>query len=147
MLAVAGNGTKPRIRRLTTTEIDAYDHLPPELAKRVWLIEIGYLPGRYLGMTLGRFILLADMVPPTDGDLLLAHELVHVRQWSELGLVGFSYRYLRDFLAGIRRHRRWHQAYSEIEAEVEARRVADAWAQARSDRQPAPSTHPGEAGV
>jgi hypothetical protein len=145
--ATVGNGTNHRIRRLTSTEIEAYDHIPSELARKVWLVDIGYLPGPYLGLTLGRFVLLADMGPATGTDLLLAHELVHVRQWTELGVAGFSYRYLRDFAVGLRRHRRWRIAYAQIEAEEEARRLTDAWAQRRVGAAPGASVEPGQSGV
>lgn len=128
-----------RIRRLTSTEVDAYDLLPPELAERVVILAIGYLPGRYSGLTLGRFIFLTEMASTDGGEPLLAHELVHVRQWTELGVVGFGFRYLRDFLAGLARHRRWRQAYLDIEAEQEARQLATAWARRRLD-------HPGRSG-
>ena len=129
-----------RIRRLTSAEIDAYDFVPPELAERVVIIAIGSLPGRYVGLTLGRFVFLAAMAPTDGAQPLLAHELVHVRQWTELGVAGFSFRYLRDFVTGLVRHRQWHQAYLHIEAEQEARQLATAWARRRLD-------HPGRAGV
>ena len=118
---------------MTSSEIAAYDLLPPELARRVVLIDIGYLPSRYLGLTLGRFVFLARMAPPTGADPLLAHELVHVRQWAELGVAGFSYRYLRDFFVGLWRHRRWHLAYRQIDAESEARQATDSWVQRRAE--------------
>ena len=56
---------------------------------------------------------------------LLVHELVHVRQWGELGVLGFLWRYLGGYLRG-----RWsglshREAYLGIELEVEARRLAD----------------------
>lgn len=120
-------GLGGRIRRLTNEEIKAYDVLPPELARRVWLIRIWSLPGPYVGMSLGRFVLLTRSVPPDGTSHLLAHELVHVRQWAELGVAGFAYRYLGEFVRGLRSHRRWQPAYREIGAEVEARRLADLW--------------------
>jgi hypothetical protein len=56
---------------------------------------------------------------------LLVHELVHVRQWHELGVLGFLGRYLRGYLGG-----RWAglshgDAYQAIDLECEARRVTD----------------------
>lgn len=52
--------------------------------------------------------------------LLLRHELVHVRQWRELGVVGFLWRYLGSYLA--LRLRGWPHwaAYRRIPLEVEA---------------------------
>ena len=133
---MAGNAANRRIRRLTTTEVDAYDLIPPDLAARVWLVAIRFIPGRYDGMTLGRFVLLEHMPPATGTNRLLAHELVHVRQWSELGFVGFLVRYLGDFIGGLRRHRNWHRAYRDIKAEEEARREADAWSERQESLPP-----------
>lgn len=147
MPRMVGSNTSGRVRQLTKAEIESYDHLPPELASRVWLIDVGYLPSRFQGMTLGRFILLADMAPPTGKDLLLAHELVHVRQWTELGVIGFGYRYLRDFFVGLGRHRRWRRAYRDIEAEREARRESETWARNRPGRMKPPPGRPGDFGV
>ncbi|MEM9132571.1 MAG: hypothetical protein AAF962_00330 [Actinomycetota bacterium] len=126
--------TAPRIRRLSAVEIDSYDVLPPELARRVRLIRVRllFLVGPYQGMTLGRIILLRDSLPPDGWSGLLAHELVHVRQWTELGVIGFSYRYLRDFVAGLVRTRSWNQAYLDIEAEREARELTKSWFRRRN---------------
>lgn len=122
-----------RIRRLTSEEIAAYDHVSSELTERVRIIRVPDLPGPYLGMALGRYVLLATDVAPNGSSLLLAHELVHVQQWAQLGIPGFLYRYLRDFARGIRRERNWQRAYRQIEAEEEARRLADAWAERRGE--------------
>lgn len=49
------------------------------------------------GITLGRTVLVAgdaSMVSPQ----LLAHEFAHVRQWEELGVVGFVWRYARELV-------------------------------------------------
>ena len=120
-----------RIRRLTPAEIESYDVLGSDLGRRVWLVKIPGLPGPYLGMTLGRIVLLVDWIPADGDSLLLAHELVHVRQWSELGVVGFGVRYLRDFFGGLARLRSWNRAYAQVELEEEARRLAGAWADRR----------------
>jgi hypothetical protein len=58
---------------------------------------------------------------------LLRHELVHVRQWRELGVVGFLVRYLGAYLRWrLRGYPHWG-AYRriplEVEAEWEARRA------------------------
>lgn len=120
------------VRRLTPTEIDAYDMITPDLARRVRVVAIPALPGRYVGMTLGRVVLLAKAVPDDGSSTLLAHELVHVRQWAELGVVGFSGRYLLSFLAGLWARRRWMAAYRSINAEVDARREATDWLRRRT---------------
>lgn len=124
----------PLGRRLTPAEIESYDMITVDLARRVRIIEIPALPGQYVGMTLGRHVLLAKQVPSDGSSTLLAHELVHVRQWAELGVVGFSSRYLLSFLAGIRAKRRWMAAYRSIEAEQEARQETTDWLRRQTRR-------------
>jgi hypothetical protein len=51
---------------------------------------------------------------------LLRHELVHVRQWRRLGVVGFSARYLGAYATWrLRRYPHW-AAYRRIPLEIEA---------------------------
>ncbi len=62
-----------------------------------------------------------------DDATLMRHELVHVRQWRELGFVGFLARYLGSYLRSrLRGYGHWG-AYRriplEIAAEWEARRA------------------------
>lgn len=123
--------TGPRIRPLSSAEIASYDHLAPDLAARVRVVRLPLIPGRYVGITLGRFVCLDRDLPPNGASHLLAHELTHARQWAELGVVGFLTRYLGGFARGVTRHRRWHPAYRDIGLEQEARAHADAWAQRR----------------
>jgi hypothetical protein len=56
--------------------------------------------------------------------LLLVHELVHVRQWHDLGVIGFLRRYLSDYLRGRLAGLGHRRAYLEIGLEREARRLA-----------------------
>lgn len=55
---------------------------------------------------------------------LIFHELVHARQWRNLGISGFSYRYLRDYLAGRLRGEGHWLAYMNISLEKAAREEA-----------------------
>jgi hypothetical protein len=55
---------------------------------------------------------------------LLEHELVHVRQWSVLGSLGFLRSYLRSYLSGRRKGLSHDEAYRAIPLEVEAREIA-----------------------
>jgi Domain of unknown function (DUF4157) len=60
---------------------------------------------------------------------LLRHELEHVRQWHERGVLGFALRYLASYLRWrLRRYPHW-AAYRripfEVEAEWLARRASD----------------------
>lgn len=51
---------------------------------------------------------------------LIAHELAHVRQWAELGVVRFLWRYLTSYLGGrLRGYPHW-AAYRRIPLECEA---------------------------
>lgn len=113
-------------------EIEAYDVLSADIARRVRVVMVPFIPGGYAGMTLGRIVLLARSVDGDGNSTLLAHELVHARQWSELGVVGFSARYLGSFARNLARHRRWGPAYRGIHAEIEARRETTDWLRRRT---------------
>lgn len=69
-------------------------------------------------MTLGRLISVRAR-HSTDGRLL-RHELVHVRQWRELGVAGFLVRYLGFYLRWRLRGYGHDGAYRRIPLEVEA---------------------------
>ncbi len=115
------------VRRLEGPELVAYDVLPRALAKRVRVVEVPLLPNGADGMTVGPIIFLRDD-RSTEGDrALLAHELVHVRQFAEQGAPRFLLSYVRDYLRGRRRGLGHRQAYLDIEAEQEARAEEDAW--------------------
>jgi hypothetical protein len=119
-------------RRLTERELDAYDVLPRAVAQRVRIIRVRVLPPGASGMTLGRFVLVLGDTDHDGTRTLLAHELVHVRQWHELGTVRFLVRYLGGYLRALARHRRHFRAYRAIPLEVEAYERAAAWAAART---------------
>lgn len=120
------------MRHLNAAEIDSYDVLPQELARRVRIIRVPFLVGPYSGMALGRNVLLRRDIAGDGWSPLIAHELVHVRQWAELGVIGFLYRYLRDFGRGLATTRSWNRAYVNIEAEREARELTSAWQRRRN---------------
>jgi hypothetical protein len=51
---------------------------------------------------------------------LLRHELVHVEQWRQLGVVRFLFRYLRSYIGSrLRGYPHW-AAYRRIPLEIEA---------------------------
>jgi len=58
-----------------------------------------------------------------DGELL-RHELVHVRQWRELGVVGFLRQYVGAYARWRLRGYGHRDAYERIPLEVEAVRLA-----------------------
>ncbi len=119
-------------RPLNDIELDAYDVLPRDLARKVRVHQIRGIPGGYAGMTLGHHVLLARAIEADGTSALLAHELVHVRQWADQGLVGFSSRYLSSFGRNLSRHRRWSSAYSDVDAEREARQETTDWLRRRA---------------
>lgn len=114
-------------RKLSDQEIESYDLLPVELARKVRVVRLPPIGGPFHGITLGRYIFLGKPTCTKGTSKLLAHELVHVRQWSELGVVGYLLHYILDFVSELRRHRRWMHAYRDIKAEIEARADADGW--------------------
>lgn len=78
-------------------------------------------------MTLGNQILVRPDLLATGGpklEDLIVHELVHVRQWQNRGIVGFLGKYLRQYLMARIWGARHHIAYLSIDDEVEARRTA-----------------------
>ena len=116
------------MRRLEGPEIEAYDVLEPELAKRVRVQKVPVLPRGSSGMTIMRFVMLKSDDDRLGTRKLIAHELVHVRQYAELGYLRFSYRYLRDYFRNLVELRKHRPAYLAIPVEIEARAEADAWA-------------------
>lgn len=75
-------------------------------------------------MTLWRWVFVHPEVLNGDPERLgrlAVHELLHLRQISELGLGGFLLRYSLDYLRGRLRRLGHHRAYEEIALEREAR--------------------------
>lgn len=115
------------VRRLEGPELAGYD-LEPDLASRVRIVRVPFLAPGSSGMTIGRLVFLTSDVDRSGRRELLAHELVHVRQYAETGTVRFLLRYLRDYVRGLVRLRDHRQAYLAIPTEVEARAEAREWA-------------------
>ena len=92
------------------------------MARRARVIPVRWLPLGVAAMTLRHVILVRR---GHEGDeALLRHEMVHVRQWEELGVPRFLWRYLSSYLRGRLDGLSHHDAYSAIPLEVEARHVA-----------------------
>jgi hypothetical protein len=92
----------------------------PRIMRRLWGRDIR-------AMTLGTTIFLDPAVLAAAqhrSGLLLVHELVHVRQWGELGVIRFLWRYLTGYLGGRWKGLGHHAAYLAIPLEVEARVTA-----------------------
>ena len=117
------------MRALTDSELELYDHVPGTDALRTRIAVVPFLQPRTHGMTLGRLVLLRrDHADDTE---LIAHELVHVHQWRELGPLRFLTAYLTAYLRGLARFRSHRRSYRAIPAEVEARAETAAWAARR----------------
>lgn len=118
-----------RRRALDLEEIHAFTHVGDEVLERVRLIRTNLLPRAADGMTIGRFVLLRGDRITQRGTTLLAHELVHVRQFAELGAVRFLSQYVGAYLRNLWKFRNHRRAYLEIPLEIEARREAAEWAE------------------
>jgi Domain of unknown function (DUF4157) len=125
-------------RPLNETEIAAYDVLPRALAERVRVIKVPALAPGSSGMTIGRFVFVTADETRDGTRRLLAHELVHVRQWHELGVRRFLMTYLSSYARQLVRLRSHRKAYRAITLEVEAYDLADAWTNTRRN----PATDP-----
>lgn len=91
----------------------------PSLMRRFW--------GRGItAMTLPNRIIVdpAVMTGRKGPGSLLVHELIHVRQWGELGVIRFLWRYLSAYLGGRLQGLGHRAAYLAIPLEVEARAAA-----------------------
>ena len=115
-------------RRLNPDELQAYDVLPRDLAARVLVQRVPALMPGMSGMTIGRIVLVTSDQDRSGTRTLLAHELVHVRQWHELGRLRFLGRYLSGYARGLARLRSHRRAYRSIDLEIAAYLEAAAWA-------------------
>lgn len=79
-----------------------------------------FLIRNVIGVTLGRRIYLAREVGEEQLERFLRHELVHVRQIQQHGVLRFYCRYLIEYLANRRRGLSSAEAYRKISFEIEA---------------------------
>ncbi|HVE45151.1 MAG TPA: hypothetical protein VNA57_00190 [Acidimicrobiales bacterium] len=82
----------------------------------------GPVPPGSAAITLGRLVIVR--CASAGNERLMRHELVHVRQWAELGVVGFLRAYLGSYFRS-----RWEglghrEAYLRIPLEVQAEQEA-----------------------
>lgn len=129
-----------RRRALDVQEVSLYDHVADGLLDKVTLVRTNLLPPAADGLTLGKFVLLRGDRIERKASTLLAHELVHVRQFAELGPRRFITRYVGEYGRNLWKMRNHRAAYLAISLEEEARREADAW----RDRQQNPKENTGE---
>jgi hypothetical protein len=111
-------------RRLVAEELQQFDLVPMVDRARAVVTLVPWLPAH--GMTIGRFVFIRRS--HAGRATLLAHELVHVRQYREMGYFRFSLKYLMAYARNLVRFRFKHQAaYRAIPVEHEAYRLAGAW--------------------
>ncbi|HEV3365630.1 MAG TPA: DUF4157 domain-containing protein [Acidimicrobiia bacterium] len=96
--------------------------VPSADVARARIVDVPCLTPGVAAMTLGRIILLRR--DHADDTALLAHELVHVRQWRELGAARFLWRYVSAYVRGRAAGLSHQRAYEAIPLEVEARELA-----------------------
>jgi hypothetical protein len=121
-------------RKLSEIELDSYDVIDRPLGRTVHIINVPFVPGGYAGITFGRFVYLAKPIPPDGTSTLLAHKLVHVGQYADIGIPRYIYLYLKSFVPDLVRMKNWNQAYRAIPFEVEARQVTGIWQRHRIGR-------------
>jgi len=109
-------------RRLTAEERVSFVHVPPLDGARARVVVVGWLTPGTLAMTLGRWILIRRGRELDRA--LLAHEMVHVRQWRERGAAGFLAAYVGEYLRERFRGLGHWDAYRAISFEAEARTLS-----------------------
>ncbi len=118
---------RPRIRRLSEQELDRYTLVPRWVARRAILIRVPVLPPGAIGLTSGRLIFLRRDEPSNGSSTLIAHELIHVRQFVEMGRLYFFLRYVASYVNNVVRLRSHRRAYLAIPQEQEAYARAADW--------------------
>ncbi|HEV2721856.1 MAG TPA: hypothetical protein VG323_17685 [Thermoanaerobaculia bacterium] len=78
------------------------------------------LPRNVVAITLGRRIWITRELPPAEMEILLRHEMVHVRQMEQLGVIVFLARYLGEYVRNRFRGMSHDAAYRAISFEAEA---------------------------
>ncbi len=114
----------PAARRLTAEERVSFVHVPPLDRARARVVVVGWLAPGTAGMTLGRWVLIRRS--HEHDPALLAHEMVHVRQWRERGVIRFLAAYLAEYVRGRGRGLGHWDAYRAISFEAEARTLSAA---------------------
>ena len=104
---------------------DRFDHLQPATVARARIKTSRRLPRQADAMTVGRTIYVRPGHEQSQS--LIAHELVHVRQWQEHGRFGFLRRYLWAYARNLVALRDHMAAYRAIPFEAEARAEAARW--------------------
>jgi hypothetical protein len=112
------------VGRLSPAELIRFHAVPARDRARVRFVLVPRLTRGIAAMTLGRYVLVCRG-HERDRELL-AHELVHVRQWREQGAIRFLLRYLGAYVVNRRRGLDHWDAYEAIPFEIEARTLTGA---------------------
>jgi hypothetical protein len=112
------------VARLSPVELTRFVAVPAADRSRVRIVLVPRLTPGVDAMTLGRYVFVKRGHERDRG--LIAHELVHVRQWREHGVVGFLARYLGSYVVGRSRGLDHSDAYASIPFEIEARTLTGA---------------------
>lgn len=123
-----------RKRNLEDAEIASFTHVADDVLRRVRLIRTNLLPPAADGMTIGNVVFLRGDRIEQRATTLLAHELVHVRQFAEHGPIRFITQYVGAYLKNLRVSKNHRQAYLDIPFEIEARDEASKWAKKSGHR-------------
>jgi hypothetical protein len=110
------------VARLSPIEQAHHVHVPEVDRVRARVVTVPWLTPGVVAMTVGRWILVRRGHGPDRR--LIAHELVHVRQWRETGSIRFLWRYLTAYGQLRTRGLRHWDAYRAIPYEEEARALA-----------------------
>jgi hypothetical protein len=110
------------VGRLSPVELGRFTRVPLPDRARARVVLAPWLPSAIDAITLGRCNVVRRGLERDR--TLLTHELVHVRQWRELGVARFLARYLGAYARGRSRGLAHHDAYAAIPLECEARAVA-----------------------
>ena len=112
--------------------MDLHPRIAAAVANAGAKVRVGYpwwlrafLARNVIAITLGRRIYVRAAMEPAVFERLMRHELAHVRQVRELGLLRFLWRYVGEFAANWWRLRNFAAAYASISYEVEARRAEE----------------------
>jgi penicillin-binding protein-related factor A (putative recombinase) len=95
--------------------------LRPRVRYQHWIFKLP-LVRRYQGMVVARTILFKDAKTEV-APALLRHELVHLKQIGQHGIIRFYLIYFRDYLANLWRLHDHDAAYRHVRFEREAREL------------------------
>ena len=121
-------------RPLNAAERSSYSHVRSDVLDRTRIKTLLWMPGTFQGITLGRHVFLTTPELDDGSSRLIAHELVHVQQYADGGVLRFFLRYLVDFSRCLRLQRKWMPAYRDIPVEAEARALTTQWIRQRATR-------------